>query len=823
MTAVLLPEGKQSFETSAGIPLVGGKVFTYDAGTSNPRNTWSDAAQTSLNANPIILDARGEATIYWSGAYKVILQDALGNVIWTVDPVSDFISSLTQAVIGALIYPRDTPEQTAGVNPVNFINSYGNPRRQGAVGDGLTSDRAAFNTQNSTGEQIYVTRGSYLIDSNLTISSAITFEAGASLKVANGVTVTISGNVRAGRYPIFSLQGTGQVLFTQSSNAEVYPEWWYDGLGDWSVAINYALRSINTIQVVQQNGGYTTANNVGQAVLLGNAVYPTKKPILLTDKSRLRGCGYSSLITPIAGFLGSAAILNYVDFIGSIAGGVLTVTQITAGVITVGSLLSSGTFSPTSAGVTATVPANVTITALGSGTGGVGTYSISNAAINVASQNLQTLPPTTWGFWDGSIRLEEFQVWDKVGLANTMGISVLSLGWDSLLTNVTVAGFFRAGMKFDSCYGVDARGLFIYNCSQQGGAASLWLTATSTIDRMTSSQFSGCKVENAPVGVFGVAIEHCSVIRFQELTNEGNGFGISFLDSGECVVDSCYLEDIDREIVTFQYNGTNSNSQNKITNCGFARGTYVTPILLQGCVDTLIENCGNGTPSVAFVNANANALRWKLVNCGALSGIGTGGIGLGTGRGTLLRDDFVANALGANWATAGAGGAGAFQALVGGVFRLTTGNVSTNSFTLTSGPNNSLIPSASPSIEIRCRLNAVANVNWRPISLENGAQYIRVYVNNAGGDTGFVLEVSDGTVVTAATGLLGGTAWHVLKLDILQGVVTLSIDGAVKATVSTHVPTIALQFLTYIVTQAAVANSMDIDYIQIDMDRVVAP
>jgi hypothetical protein len=92
MTAILLPQGKQQyFSTATGLPLVGGKVFTYDAGTNNPRTTWADAAQVGANANPIILDARGEASIFWAGAYKVQLQDALGNVIWTQDNVTSLM------------------------------------------------------------------------------------------------------------------------------------------------------------------------------------------------------------------------------------------------------------------------------------------------------------------------------------------------------------------------------------------------------------------------------------------------------------------------------------------------------------------------------------------------------------------------------------------------------------------------------------------------------------------------------------------------------------------------------------------------------------
>lgn len=85
--ATLLPEGKQSFSDGAGNPLVGGKLYTYDAGTSTPRTTYQDAAATVPNTNPVVLNARGEATVFWSGAYKVILKDAADVTIWSVDNI----------------------------------------------------------------------------------------------------------------------------------------------------------------------------------------------------------------------------------------------------------------------------------------------------------------------------------------------------------------------------------------------------------------------------------------------------------------------------------------------------------------------------------------------------------------------------------------------------------------------------------------------------------------------------------------------------------------------------------------------------------------
>jgi hypothetical protein len=39
------------------------------------------------NTNPVVLDARGEAAVFWSGAYKVVLKTATDATVWTVDGV----------------------------------------------------------------------------------------------------------------------------------------------------------------------------------------------------------------------------------------------------------------------------------------------------------------------------------------------------------------------------------------------------------------------------------------------------------------------------------------------------------------------------------------------------------------------------------------------------------------------------------------------------------------------------------------------------------------------------------------------------------------
>lgn len=74
----------------AGAPLVGGKVYAYVATTATPQDTYTDSSLATPNANPVILDANGEASIWvGDGLYKFILKDATDVVQWTVDSVTE--------------------------------------------------------------------------------------------------------------------------------------------------------------------------------------------------------------------------------------------------------------------------------------------------------------------------------------------------------------------------------------------------------------------------------------------------------------------------------------------------------------------------------------------------------------------------------------------------------------------------------------------------------------------------------------------------------------------------------------------------------------
>ena len=72
-----------------GYPLVGGKIYTYEAGTTTPKATYTDASATITNANPVILDGSGRAAVWLGdGAYKLVLKTAADVTIKTIDNIT---------------------------------------------------------------------------------------------------------------------------------------------------------------------------------------------------------------------------------------------------------------------------------------------------------------------------------------------------------------------------------------------------------------------------------------------------------------------------------------------------------------------------------------------------------------------------------------------------------------------------------------------------------------------------------------------------------------------------------------------------------------
>src|SRR5262245_19009456 len=86
----LFPLPVFQFANSAGQPYASGSLTFAASGTSTLRDTYSDAALSVANSNPLTLNSAGwpAVDIYLQDLpYRVTLKDSSGNTIWTRDNV----------------------------------------------------------------------------------------------------------------------------------------------------------------------------------------------------------------------------------------------------------------------------------------------------------------------------------------------------------------------------------------------------------------------------------------------------------------------------------------------------------------------------------------------------------------------------------------------------------------------------------------------------------------------------------------------------------------------------------------------------------------
>lgn len=99
-----LLDGRFRGETDAGLPLIGGMLYTYASGTTTPKVAYTDSTLGTATTNPLVLNARGEAQVWLgTGAYSLKLTDPAGVTIWTADGVNSAdVAGAGQAAADAL-------------------------------------------------------------------------------------------------------------------------------------------------------------------------------------------------------------------------------------------------------------------------------------------------------------------------------------------------------------------------------------------------------------------------------------------------------------------------------------------------------------------------------------------------------------------------------------------------------------------------------------------------------------------------------------------------------------------------------------------------
>jgi len=125
MSAVLLTPLFESILDNSGLPLAGGRIYSYQAGTTTPLATYTDASGTVSAGNYIQLDSAGRPAnggVWGSGVYKFVLQDSMGvQVGQPVDNVTAIYGSgdMTKAVYDA----ANIAQQVVGTAAVQDITN----------------------------------------------------------------------------------------------------------------------------------------------------------------------------------------------------------------------------------------------------------------------------------------------------------------------------------------------------------------------------------------------------------------------------------------------------------------------------------------------------------------------------------------------------------------------------------------------------------------------------------------------------------------------------------------------------------------------------
>lgn len=172
---------RTKFTDDLGLPLIGGQVFTYDAGTSTPKDSYSDQLLTVPNTNPIILDDAGSCDLYLKGVYRLRVLDVNGVLMDERDNVSQADGQF-DSVLANTVAIGELQTSVANIEDKNVIKTdvsnratgYGKPTSATTYAS-LVSDvwRVALPTGVDMGELIFTT-----YDTEQTINGA-TIAAGA--------------------------------------------------------------------------------------------------------------------------------------------------------------------------------------------------------------------------------------------------------------------------------------------------------------------------------------------------------------------------------------------------------------------------------------------------------------------------------------------------------------------------------------------------------------------------------------------------------------------------------------------------------------------
>lgn len=157
--------GQQFFDNN-GVPLSGGKLFSYAAGTTTPQTTYTSITGVTAHSNPIILNSAGRVPTgeIWLTAgsnYKFVLTTSVDVLIATWDNITGINGTgITSNAINVEYDPPFTGAVSTNVelklSEIPSINDFG------GVGDGVFNNSPALTAVDNSGlNVIIIPEGTY--------------------------------------------------------------------------------------------------------------------------------------------------------------------------------------------------------------------------------------------------------------------------------------------------------------------------------------------------------------------------------------------------------------------------------------------------------------------------------------------------------------------------------------------------------------------------------------------------------------------------------------------------------------------------------------
>lgn len=364
-TTNIAPYEKQRFFDAAGIPLAGGKLFTYAAGSTTKQNSYTDSTGATPNTNPIILDAAGYCNLWLdqSLAYKLTLSpstdtDPPTNPIWTVDQLNTSASPVLTALAAS-----------SGSSLVGFIQA-GTGAGARTV-QGKERDIVSITDFYANGVSGALVDPTGTTESSGGVNAALTAMGASGMVFAPNGTYKIGAAITLGNGSILVGCGRNATVFKASAAIDVISaagSFYNVELRNFQVNGNSAANNcIKMVGTTQASAGYIDISNVAcngataHQVHLEKMIYNSLTRVVAnggTNSLYMENVGTSSVNEGCIFYDGTVASLSMqnctqvtVDKVNCFTGGVATCTQLAIVNSGYGNEFRSCTFEPLGAGL----------------------------------------------------------------------------------------------------------------------------------------------------------------------------------------------------------------------------------------------------------------------------------------------------------------------------------------------------------------------------------------------------------------------------------------------------------------------------------------